>query len=256
MAAGRTGTVQIQTGNNRVSWGRPAASATVVAQAGADATIFTIAAGATLANGQPAAGCRLTFPLFNNAPTAFTANGWALFDAAAAWAADGCADDDPPPPPDGVEHVVLVSVDGLNPAAITQLGPSGAPTFYRLLAEGASTLERSDHGRAHADAAEPLVDGHRPQGRPARRARRDVQRGPGHDDPHRGRAVRGIGVRRRARQRRCDRAVRGQGEVRLLRPQLGGDHRRPGHHRRRQRPGQDRLLPASFVQRNHDRAPR
>ena len=139
MAAGRTGTVQIQTGNNRVSWGRPAASATVVAQAGADPTIFTIPAGGLLANGQPAAGCRLTFPLFNNAPTAFTADGWALFDAAAGWAADGCADDDPPPP-DGVEHVVLVSIDGLNPTAITTLGPAGAPTFYRLMAEGASTL--------------------------------------------------------------------------------------------------------------------
>jgi len=140
MSAGRTGTVQIQTGNTRVSWGRPPASATVVAQAGADPTIFTIPAGALLANGQPAAGCRLTFPLFNNAPTSFTAHGWALFDAAAAWAADNCAADDPPPPPDGVQHVVLVSLDGLNPAAITMLGPSGAPTFYRLMAEGASTL--------------------------------------------------------------------------------------------------------------------
>jgi hypothetical protein len=139
MAAGRTGTVQIQTGNNRVSWGHPPASATVVALAGADATIFTIAAGALLANGQPAAGCRLTFPLFNNAPTTFTAHGWALFDAAAEWAVDGCVEV-PPPPPDGVEHVVLVSIDGLNPTAITMLGPSGAPTFYRLMAEGASTL--------------------------------------------------------------------------------------------------------------------
>ena len=140
MAAGRTGTVQIQTGSNRVSWGRPPASATVVAQAGEDPTIFTIPAGGLLANGQQAAGCRLTFPLFNNAPTTFTADGWAMFEATAGWAADGCADDEPPPPPDGVEHVILVSVDGLNPAAITSLGLSGAPTFYRLMAEGASTL--------------------------------------------------------------------------------------------------------------------
>ncbi len=35
---------------------------------------------------------------------------------------------------------MLLSVDGLNPTAITMLGPSGAPTFYRLMAEGASTL--------------------------------------------------------------------------------------------------------------------
>ena len=40
-----------------------------------------------------------------------------------------------------VEHVVLVSVDGLNPDAITQLGPGGAPTFHRLMATGASTLD-------------------------------------------------------------------------------------------------------------------
>jgi predicted AlkP superfamily pyrophosphatase or phosphodiesterase len=39
-----------------------------------------------------------------------------------------------------VDHVVLVSVDGLNPDAIRQLGPTGAPTFYRLVRQGASTL--------------------------------------------------------------------------------------------------------------------
>jgi predicted AlkP superfamily pyrophosphatase or phosphodiesterase len=40
-----------------------------------------------------------------------------------------------------VDHVVLVSVDGLNPDAIRQLGRTGAPTFHRLMDEGASTLE-------------------------------------------------------------------------------------------------------------------
>jgi predicted AlkP superfamily pyrophosphatase or phosphodiesterase len=39
-----------------------------------------------------------------------------------------------------VDHVVLVSVDGLNPDAIRQLGRTGAPTFYRLLDRGAATL--------------------------------------------------------------------------------------------------------------------
>jgi predicted AlkP superfamily pyrophosphatase or phosphodiesterase len=44
-------------------------------------------------------------------------------------------------PADGtVEHVVLVSVDGLHPEAIRRLGPSGAPAFHRLIADGASTL--------------------------------------------------------------------------------------------------------------------
>jgi hypothetical protein len=37
-------------------------------------------------------------------------------------------------------HVLLVSVDGLNTAAITRLGPAGAPTLHRMLAEGAGTL--------------------------------------------------------------------------------------------------------------------
>ena len=59
-----------------------------------------------------------------------TADGWALFDAAATWAGSNCGTTTPPPDPDGeVEHVVLVSVDGLNPDAITLLGPAGAPTF-------------------------------------------------------------------------------------------------------------------------------
>ena len=39
-----------------------------------------------------------------------------------------------------VDHVVLVSVDGLNPDAIRQLGGRGAPTFYRLVDRGASTF--------------------------------------------------------------------------------------------------------------------
>ncbi len=46
----------------------------------------------------------------------------------------------PPPPTDRVDQVVLISVDGLNPQAITQLGAAGAPTFHRLMSEGASTL--------------------------------------------------------------------------------------------------------------------
>lgn len=45
------------------------------------------------------------------------------------------------PPGGSVSRVVAISVDGLNPRAITELGPAGAPTFHRLLAEGASTLD-------------------------------------------------------------------------------------------------------------------
>ncbi|HET6653403.1 MAG TPA: alkaline phosphatase family protein [Nocardioides sp.] len=39
-----------------------------------------------------------------------------------------------------VEHVIAISVDGLNPDAIRRLGPSGAPALHRLLAQGAGTL--------------------------------------------------------------------------------------------------------------------
>ena len=41
---------------------------------------------------------------------------------------------------DPVNRVVAISVDGLNPKAITKLGRSGAPNFHRLMREGASTL--------------------------------------------------------------------------------------------------------------------
>ncbi len=56
------------------------------------------------------------------APTAPTAR------AAAATSAD-----------DPVDYVVAISVDGLNPHAIRQLGRSGAPNFYRMIDNGATT---------------------------------------------------------------------------------------------------------------------
>jgi hypothetical protein len=39
-----------------------------------------------------------------------------------------------------ITRVVVISVDGLNPDAITQLGQAGAPTLHRLVAEGATTF--------------------------------------------------------------------------------------------------------------------
>ncbi len=41
---------------------------------------------------------------------------------------------------DAIDKVLAISVDGLNPDAISQLGPSGAPAFHRMMREGASTL--------------------------------------------------------------------------------------------------------------------
>lgn len=42
------------------------------------------------------------------------------------------------PPPEPL--VLSISVDGLNPDALTRLGKSGTPNFHRLMGEGASTL--------------------------------------------------------------------------------------------------------------------
>ncbi len=39
-----------------------------------------------------------------------------------------------------IARVVVISVDGLNPRAITVLGEANAPTFHRLVAEGATTF--------------------------------------------------------------------------------------------------------------------
>lgn len=152
MAAGRSGTLSIQSGG-RMSVGRPTAAATVVALAGTDASVFTLSAGRPTATGTPAPGCRLSFPVYGNAPTTFTADGWAMFDAAAQWAAADCTAGTPVEP-GPVRHVVLVSVDGLNPQAITQLGPAGAPAFHRLVAEGVSTL----NARTVFEATQTLPD--------------------------------------------------------------------------------------------------
>lgn len=48
--------------------------------------------------------------------------------------------------PGAVQHVVLVSVDGLRPDALAALGEAGAPAFHRLMKEGAFTLNaRTDY---------------------------------------------------------------------------------------------------------------
>lgn len=63
---------------------------------------------------------------------------WVVFDAAPELAAAGHERELAPPP--DVDHVVFVSVDGLNPQALTTLGSAGTPTFHRMMSEGASTL--------------------------------------------------------------------------------------------------------------------
>lgn len=48
----------------------------------------------------------------------------------------------------GITRVLLISVDGLNPKAITRLGAARTPAFHRLMAEGAYTLNaRTEYER-------------------------------------------------------------------------------------------------------------
>ncbi len=41
---------------------------------------------------------------------------------------------------DHIDYVISISVDGLNPDAIGKLGPEGAPALYRMIRQGAYTL--------------------------------------------------------------------------------------------------------------------
>lgn len=51
-----------------------------------------------------------------------------------------------------VEHVVIISFDGLRPDALTILGAANLPTFYKIIQTGASTL----NARADYDKTETL----------------------------------------------------------------------------------------------------
>ena len=57
-----------------------------------------------------------------------------------------------PVPAPTIEHVLAISVDALNPEALTRLGAARAPNLHRLLAEGASTL----NARSQVESTETL----------------------------------------------------------------------------------------------------
>ena len=90
LAAGRSGAVVLRSGTYRVSFGRVPASATVIATAAGDPTVFAFDAGDALFDGTPAPGCRISFPLFTNAVRWYNNDAWAMFDAATDYALSGC----------------------------------------------------------------------------------------------------------------------------------------------------------------------
>jgi Glycosyl hydrolase family 26 len=90
LAAGRSGTVVMLTSADSMPWGDVGPAAQVVAQVGGKSTLFSYSAGAALASGGTAAGCRVGFPAYHTSPARFTADGWAIFDAATSWL-DACS---------------------------------------------------------------------------------------------------------------------------------------------------------------------
>ncbi len=90
LSAGLSGAVTVTMSNHTKSVGVPGATADVVATAGGKTTTFAYQAGDPLVGGSTAPGCRLTSSAFQNGPANFTASGWAMFEAAALYAASGC----------------------------------------------------------------------------------------------------------------------------------------------------------------------
>lgn len=71
----------------------------------------------------------------------------------------------------GIDHVVLITVNGLRPSAIWETGDQGTPVLHRMIAEGASTLNaRTDYHAVNrlanavsmltAREAKPATGGH------------------------------------------------------------------------------------------------
>ena len=142
----------------------------------------------------------------------------------------------PPPEPrtavidaNQVTRVVVISVDGLNPDAITQLGEVRRPDLPPDRRRGCHHVQRAQRGRDDQHAAQPHRHGDQPPHRPGDgRARRHLERrppGPSHRAGGR-RAAGRLGVLVAQRRRAEQLAVRGQGEVRPVQP-LVAERRRP-----------------------------
>lgn len=88
LAAGLSGTPTTTSASETYAWGVVGSAAQVAATLAGDstkATVFGYEQGAALVSGN-AAGRRIGFFAYKSAPATFTANGWALFDAAVSWA--------------------------------------------------------------------------------------------------------------------------------------------------------------------------
>jgi hypothetical protein len=90
LAAGLSGTVTLVSATTPLPYGGTSAAAAVVATVGGRPSLFVYPAGATM-SGLVAPACRLAFPLHSDAVPRLTASGWALFDRAVSYAANGCA---------------------------------------------------------------------------------------------------------------------------------------------------------------------
>ena len=131
IAAGYSGDVTIATRSITNSFGVPGAAADVISSAGGQPATFVYAAGTTLADASTAAGCRIHHSLFGSTPTAFTGDGWGLFDNVIGYAANNCAAPpvDLPPtvaitaPLDGATVLGTVDIvaDASDDSAVTQV---------------------------------------------------------------------------------------------------------------------------------------
>ncbi|WP_278256638.1 alkaline phosphatase family protein [Nocardioides convexus] len=128
-------------------------------------------------------------------------------------------------------RVVAISLDGLNPTAITRLGAARLPNLYRLLREGAGTL----NARAQIEQTVTLpnhtsmVTGRRIDKAP-RRSRRHLEHRRRRLERAEGRRARRLlGVPGGARGRRLDVAVLDEDEIHPLHPVVAPGHRAHRH---------------------------
>lgn len=155
LAAGLSGTVATNTTATAFSWGRPAASAVVVARfpgSAGDPVIFAYDRGQALASGPAAAGRRVAlFPTYTT-PTSLTTAGRSLVTAAVSWGLGSGGPVNPPPtvsagPDRNVNFGDPVNLDGtVNDDGPVQIrwtqssGPSSATFASPMTADTAVTL--------------------------------------------------------------------------------------------------------------------